>query len=366
MFSSKKKVQKKIRLISNRHHSARPRGKRIVFRADGSKKIGFGHLARSATLALELRKIGYEVLFLTSVLDKNVVNFLDSYKLDFMGLAPPSIDFAIYNHLNVMDMFGAVTTVLDSYTINDKYRKGLKDGEANIAVIDDVYKHYSYADVIINHNPSADSQCYKGFDGEVLSGTKYSLIDSKFASAKRTANDKPNIMVMMGGSDAGNQTGRVLKLLDSVDAEFRITALKGFYPDGDINKNLKHETEFIDASHDIPAIMAKCDAAVTAGGITTMELAASGVPFMLFLTNFRQLDNAKAWGNSGAGIYGGDTEKISDEEMLASLKLLISIKDRWPEMGDKGKQAVDALGATRVARKLDQLDSSKEKNLSGE
>jgi len=331
--------------------------KKIVIRADGSKKIGFGHLSRMAVLAGELVKLDYDLLFITTVLDENIESFFDDRDLKFISFSPPSIEKAVLKHHQIMKDFGANLTILDSYFVNDEYRKGLKEHGVKVVAVDDVYKHYSYADFVINHNPSADISRYDNFGGKILAGVSYALINNDFAKiGTNQKNEIPNILVMMGGSDAVNQTDRVVKILDEIDADFSITALQGFYSDKSNPTETKHKCDFVHGTYNVPLVFEQCDACITAGGVSTIELASAGIPFMTLLTNYRQLDNANAWERLGASVYGGDTEKISDDELKVSLKRFTSMQDEWESMGLKGRELVDGKGAERVAKRLAEFD----------
>ncbi|MDH5542987.1 MAG: UDP-2,4-diacetamido-2,4,6-trideoxy-beta-L-altropyranose hydrolase [Nitrospinota bacterium] len=334
--------------------------KRVLIRADGSKKVGFGHLVRTANLAQELIKAGWVVKFFTLMEenDKSPANFFELRNLKYRKELKTIHDPAKV-HLEEMKHFNCSITILDSYSVDDSYRHYLKKAGVTIIAVDDVYKHYSHSDIVLNHNPSADTSRYGDYRGKMLVGPTYSLISPRFSNIKRKLPSwlsPPNILVTMGGSDATDQRTRVVRILESMTEKFNITVVGGFYSarseTGKKGSGVKHKIEFIGKSDDFPAVVEKSDAAITAGGITTMELASAGIPFIVLLTDSFQLDNAKEWEKLGAGIYGGDTSKLSDEELREVFSRFIALNRKWVTMGLSGREIFDGKGAERAAQKI--------------
>ncbi len=329
---------------------------KIVFRADGSRVIGFGHLVRSVVLAQQLKKQGYDVLFLITVIDKNVANFFDYRNIKFMGFAPPSLAKMVYNHLNVMEMFGAEATILDSKMITQDYRRGLKAGGAKIVAIDDKYTACSDADAVINYNLNVDTSRYNQCTENLLTGPDYALVEKRFVEVKWNCDiEEPNILISMGGSDAQDQTDKVLRALDAVDENFRITLLRGLYVEGPKPSGLRHKCDVFEGVCDVPEIFSDCDAAITAGGLTTMNLAAAGAPFLVLLTSARHKDNSITWEKAGVGLHGGVATEMSEQEITVAIKKFFAIKTSWREMGLQGRKIIDGNGAERVALALDAM-----------
>ncbi|MEE8483504.1 MAG: UDP-2,4-diacetamido-2,4,6-trideoxy-beta-L-altropyranose hydrolase [Nitrospinota bacterium] len=331
-----------------------PDNKKIVFRADGSKKLGFGHLKRCAVLGKALKELGHEIFFLSAGADGAVESFFGAQGFTFKVVKASASRETVTEHLTYMGSLGSSVTVLDSYGVDDAYRAALKDAGNVVIALDDVYSHYYHADMVINHNPSADSSRYADFGGKILAGPHYALIDPAFGGVSRSGPSKapPGILVTMGGTDAKNQTRRVLDLLDSVEEDFHITVLGGFYAGLPDVKRLSHPSDVISSTNEMPLLMGKCDAAITAGGVTCMELACAGLPFLLLVTDEFQLDNAKAYHDSCAGIFAGAASEISDEMLLNAIGEFVRNTERWSAMAENGRQLIGANGAKRAAAEI--------------
>ncbi len=320
-----------------------------MFRADGSKELGFGHLVRSAVLAAAYRDKGFEPLFITAQADESVADFFTGRGIPFVQTPEPCGGAAARFHLETMREFGARATVLDSYALDDSFRRALKEGKALIAAVDDLYTHYSHADIVINHNPSAVALRYEGFEGLKFIGPRYALIDPRLASvrAAKKPEQQPYLLVLLGGTDNLNQMGRVLKALDAVEGDFAITAVGGRYPGAAVLK-LRHRNRFLSFTSELPELMVSCDAAVSAGGVTCMELAALGKPFLVLVTDRHQADNAEAYEARGCARRAGNAWEISDDDLAAALASFVAHKEQWPAMGDAGRMLVNPRGVHEV------------------
>ena len=320
----------------------------VVIRTDSSREKGFGHIVRCCALASALSAKGFNISFITAGSGAAACKYIAGH-----GFPCSSISGNVSEHIEKMRGLSARHTILDSYAVNDRYRLELKKAGFRIAALDDIYEHYSHADAVINHNPSADKTRYKDFSGALFLGTRYCLINTAFARTaerkKTPATDKPRILVTMGGTDPKKQLWRIVGILDSVEADFEITVVTGFYVSGGRPKELRHKVEVIGDTEDMAGVMARCDAAITAGGVTCMELACMALPFLVFLTDKHQKENALAWSNGGVGIYAGDAASMSDGEIASAVAGFISAKDEWPRMGEAGKAMVDGQGAKRAS-----------------
>ncbi|MBI5179108.1 MAG: hypothetical protein HZA04_07595 [Nitrospinae bacterium] len=323
---------------------------KVLIRADGSRKSGFGHLSRMAALSAAMERKGCRAVFITWGADDAVRGFLSSRGLAFIETPHAAGEDGARFHLKAMESCGAKLTILDSYQLDDPFRERLKEGGAVVAAVDDIYRHYSRADVVINHNPSADRARYADFSGRVLAGPQFALINQAFADCRPALS--PVVLVTLGGTDALAQTDRVLRLLDRVDEDFNILALAGSYSGGEVFSGLKHPLEIAPFTGDMPGLFSRCSAAITGGGITCMELACAGLPFLIVLTDEYQRENAETYARNGVAEYSGALWEKSDEELFASFSHFLSHPQAWGEMARKGRALVDGKGADRVAEEL--------------
>ncbi len=330
-------------------------GRKILFRADGSQKAGFGHLVRSSVLAHAFKAKGYEPLFLSYAPDEAVRGFLSARGFECIGTPHSAGEQGADFHAEAMDNTGASVSVLDSYKVDDAYRAKLKKHGAFIVAVDDIYAHFSHADAVINHNPSANPSRYSGFAGRLLHGSQYAMVGSSFSSCRIAASAEPAILVVMGGTDALGGLGRVLGLLDKVDGNFSVKAVGGYYGQSGLPSAFTHHCEILPFTNDMPSLVSQCSAAITAGGITCMEFACAGLPFLTLLADEHQRSNAEAYAASGVAAYAGAMWEKDDAALLGSFGSFLSASDKWPTMSANGRRMIDGKGPERIVSGLEPL-----------
>lgn len=104
--------------------------------------------------------------------------------------------------------------------------------------------------------------------------------------------------------------------------------------------------------------MRNCDIAITAGGTTIYELAATGVPFLCFsyaknqeaLTEY--ISRTEIAGYCGAFHHNPAETLGKMRQMMDELTANASIRRK---MHEKERKMVDGLGAVRIARLLTEM-----------
>ena len=177
---------------------------KIYIRADGSPKIGLGHIIRCFALAKMLK---------------------DSFSIKFVSMhIPEDIEttfitegFAVTKISKEEDFFdllkGDEVVVLDHYGLDSSYQKRIKKIGSKLVCIDDLHNKEFYADLIINHSPGIvpsdyNAQSYTKF----ALGPQYALLRPAFlksASAPKKIQKFENVLICFGGSDYTNLTKKV-------------------------------------------------------------------------------------------------------------------------------------------------------------
>ena len=101
--------------------------------------------------------------------------------------------------------------------------------------------------------------------------------------------------------------------------------------------------------------MKLCDIAITAGGTTTYELFASGIPSIMYTLADNQLDIAKTVSALGIIPWAGDVREdmtLCIENILKWIDIYSSDYQMRKEISAKMQSYIDGKGAERVARSL--------------
>src|SRR2546428_7754394 len=99
--------------------------------------------------------------------------------------------------------------------------------------------------------------------------------------------------------------------------------------------------------------MLRCDVAVTGGGQTTYELAATGTPAIAIKMADNQTGNVRGLSVRGTLVWVGDADDSDLEgKVTGALKDLANDKCKRDDMSRAGRALVDGLGTERVARAI--------------
>lgn len=101
--------------------------------------------------------------------------------------------------------------------------------------------------------------------------------------------------------------------------------------------------------------MKKCDIAVTAGGVTTYELCACGMPSVIYTLADNQLGIAKAFSDRKLLPWAGDVRQDVNECMVSvvsHLEILIENVDRQRHVSRRMQEMVDGKGCKRLVDEM--------------
>jgi len=187
------------------------RKRRIVFRADGNKEIGLGHIVRCIALA-SLLKHTFKLVFISNkLLEKQKALIAPICKL--IELESNDLHDELKELAAILDSNDIL--VIDGYFFDESYQLTVKQLVHKLVMIDDLIAIHCYAHLIINHGGECLKQNYRKEPyTKVLVGFDYLLVRQAFLnSAKKVITTKKAIQtafVCMGGADPLNITVKVV------------------------------------------------------------------------------------------------------------------------------------------------------------
>ena len=319
----------------------------LYIRADANKTIATGHVMRCLALADVLRKLSVETVFITADDDSGALIDARQYRRICLHTKWDDMESELPVLRKVLSDEGVTGLLVDSYMATPKYLKALKK-LVRVAYIDDMpmitEPWHIPCDVLVNYSAYSDTFPYRskyrhtklllGCDYAPLRACFFAESGNGFDARKRCDTGGESLkkaLIMTGGTD---RYGVSLYLAD---------ALPGRYPDthfifisGSLNTHYDEllkiadhfpNTEVLLNVSDLERYMLQCDLAVTAGGTTLYELAATRTPAVSFSFADNQLRNVEAFDRKGCIPYAGDVrdgmqgriEELFDE-MAASPK----------------------------------------------
>jgi UDP-2,4-diacetamido-2,4,6-trideoxy-beta-L-altropyranose hydrolase len=199
--------------------------KRVVFRADGNLKIGYGHFIRSLGIA-GIIKDEFECIFATkkpttyqiTEIKKNCSGFISLVDMD-----NNKDEFLTY--LKQDDI-----VVLDDYHFTTDYQLQIKQLGCKVVFIDDHNDKNYVCDALINNIPGFLPESFKKKEyTKLYLGTDYALLRKEFLNAKWRKMEKNSngIFISFGGADTYNISEKIIKYLNAIDSTFEINLLIG-------------------------------------------------------------------------------------------------------------------------------------------
>lgn len=347
----------------------------IIFRVDGSLEIGTGHVMRCLTLANEFKKKGHDVRFISRKTMGDMIELVESkgfivhplplIKKNLWGYIEKNWQEDANTTINILVNKRVKLLIVDHYSIDAKWENTLKPYVEKIMVIDDLANRKHSCDILLDQNYFVDKQtrylslipshCLQ------LLGPDYALIRDEFIdyiNLKRSIRDLKRLLLFMGGSDPTNETEKILKYILPIINEHRIivdVVVGGLNRRRDRIKDICSENKYLNYHcqiDNIAEIMFNADFCIGAGGATTWERCALGLPTATIIIAENQREITKDVSSYGACICLGDLGNITNERVQQVLLDVQANINKLNEMGDLCRTLVDGRGTSRVIKEI--------------
>lgn len=331
---------------------------RVVFRADVSRTIGTGHLRRCIALARQLSRQGAQtrLLLVGERPDWAGEAQLLGRELDEDDDAERTVQYCRDERADRL--------VIDRYGSSESYQRALLDAGLPWMQFDGAARVPMWADWVVSMSPAASESAYRALQrrehSRFLLGPAYAILREEFLEARTPRRARPVARELLLSFGGGDDRGVCLSCLEALHArvDMRVTILTGgFNPRlGEIrdwlNGHPALEVELCVDAADIARRMAQADIAITAGGTTTFEAAALGLPSLLVQIAENQRGNAQGWERLGTAINLGPLRTLDPARLRDELQSLAADAPRRQQMADRGQAHVDGRGAERLAHAL--------------
>ncbi|CEL28176.1 UDP-2,4-diacetamido-2,4, 6-trideoxy-beta-L-altropyranose hydrolase [Pseudomonas fluorescens] len=347
---------------------------RILIRADASPTIGSGHIARCLTLARVLRKQGSHVAFACRQLPGHRLDALSAEGFETFALPEfyPDEDpqQAIESMLPWQADIDALDLLLedhaefdwiivDHYGLDHHWQTAARRWAPRIAAVDDLATRRYSVDLLLNQNLSGLSDNYTPLLPEgcrTLLGPRYAMLREEFdCPAIDIKPEARRVLVNFGGFDAAMQTHHaMLALADFTELEVdfvagvdnpawaQMQALAQTRPNWRLHS-------FVSDFHQR---MTEADLFIGAGGGTSWERAALGLPTICIAVSNNQQVNGEVMAAAGAHVFMGAREQVSVTQLRDAIGFVAGNVYLRQSLAERSRQMVDGRGALRVAAAL--------------
>ncbi|EHJ06133.1 UDP-2,4-diacetamido-2,4,6-trideoxy-beta-L-altropyranose hydrolase [Marinobacter manganoxydans] len=359
----------------------------VAFRVDASTLIGSGHVMRCLTLADALAESGARCFFVMRHKPGNLESAVCSRGHQVLMLSsggaeqsasysedePPhagwlgeSWEADASDTLKALKGIELDWLVVDHYALDHRWESKVVGCCRRLMAIDDLADRKHQCDLILDQNLGRELHDYDGLvpiHAERLTGSDYALLRPEFSRARalsveeRKTREPGNILVSMGGVDAVNVTGDVLRVLDSIEvvASCRVTVVLGAacpHIDEVIEQaeSMRLDTRVVVNASNMAELMSQADLAIGAAGGSAWERCCLGLPSLLVVMADNQRPGAEALKRAGASLILGWPDAI--EETLPRAMHEVFAPGRLLEMSQNAAPICDGLGVQRVADAL--------------
>ncbi len=339
----------------------------FFIRADANKSIGTGHIMRCLSIAEEFRRRGEAVTFITA----------DNYSEEMIATKgfPVVCLHSIWNDLDreTESLVETIRTLhieillIDSYYVTDLYLRTIRK-YTKVVYIDDVDSFIYPVDLLVNYNMYANDLDYEmryrkaGFDTQFALGCGYAPLRTEFSNVHKTVKEKvSDILVTSGGTDNYNVAGNILDLLarqpwfEQLNYYIILGRFNLHIEDLKKKWGLHKNVHLLMNVSNISEYMKSCDIAVTAGGVTTYELCACGIPSIMYTLADNQLQIAQMASEKcfipWIGDVRGDMENCM-YNIILWLEELMADKENRERMSSKMQEIVDGNGCERLVAEI--------------
>jgi CMP-N-acetylneuraminic acid synthetase len=262
--------------------------KKICFHVIGNRKKGLGHVYRALSLADRI--MDHDIYFVVNEENQLAIQKIKSQ----------------YYKIKVCKKGEEIETILEGgpdLIINDvlntkvSFMKKLGRHKIKLINFEDLGKGSVYADVVINS--LYDEHPFLN-NGQLYSGIDYCCLRDEFfyTPPKKFSKEVKSIIILFGGTDPENLSGRIVRWLEEVSGNWKINLILGLgYSEEREKEIVRHvqksskKIEIIKDTDIISKYMQEADIAITAAGRTLFELTALAVPMIVIASNKKELSH---------------------------------------------------------------------------
>lgn len=320
----------------------------VVFRVDASSQLGTGHVKRCLILANELLERSVKVTFMSRNLPGNLLE--EMKELTSSVIALPKLDSKLsqldwykrYWEIDIAqciermkDMEGIDWLVVDHYGLDFHWEQRMRQRVKKIMVIDDLANRNHDCELLLDQNLLANME--NRYDGLLpkhavqLLGPSYRLLDKVYLRSQTVprSHTVKRILISFGGSDPTGETKKVLQAITMVRKKEILydVVIGSSNPDKPFILEHFGHLDGIRLYPQVPSLaplMLKADLAIGAGGVTTWERIAMGLPSITIETADNQHEVLNHLLQSGVIYHLGRGELVSVKQIAAALNRLLA------------------------------------------
>ncbi len=325
---------------------------RILFRVDGSRVMGMGHVYRSLAIAEALREGSRaEIAFLMSADHAEGIATISKSGYPVRVFRSGGLEALIDS---IRD-FAPSVVINDLPLVEDTYLRSLaRLGAITINLVDtlDDLEGVSRDAQFVISVMNEDRETPEGFYG----GPAFAILRRHFQGREKAIRDKPTkVLLTFGGADPQALTLKVAKALSPLSSEIEIVSIAGpAFPHRlmfqALQRTLGGNLPLVNGVDvQIADLMLDADVVLCSGGMSVYEIAALGVPGIVLAQNAKEDRRMREFSRFGTIEYLGLGVDVLESAVLEAVRRILLDKARRAAMSERGRSLVDGYGAARAA-----------------
>lgn len=322
---------------------------RVVFIFEAGKHLGVGHAMRCLTLADRLAAFGWQVQLAgfgetgPIVDDLSLGRFGNFFKLDDVDPTPLG--------------GGWQWLVVDHYGLSQPFEKHARQIAQNLLAIDDLADRDHEVDLLLDMTLGRRAEDYGSrvrSDTKMLLGPQYALIKPAYLKpvADRSDPKLQRLFVSLGGADPDNVTAKILLALAGSGLDLQVdVVLTRWMQHAATVQTLAMSLPWVKIHRDLPdlaTLMDQADLAIGAGGGTSWERCARGLPTLLVEIADNQRDVIAGLAAAGAAMSLGRPDSQMADRLIQLLREFRQNPARLQQLSAQALKICDGFGSSRV------------------
>lgn len=330
---------------------------RVLFRVDGGGEMGMGHVYRSLAAAEALVKLKptADICFLMRADRPEGAQYVSrkGYQVRVLPGDEASALPAIRD-------YSPNLIVNDLPSVNDAYLRSLaRLGASTVNFVDslaDIENPQEVAAVIVA--ALADEQVELE---DYYAGPAFAILREAFQKRSADIAERGRrVVVSFGGSDPQKLTLKALSALAPLTGtDLDLTAVLGpaFSHRAELDElltRLAYRPRILSQVEHMADILVNADLVLCSGGMTVFEIAALGRPGIVLCQNVKEEARMQRFARDGSILHLGLGTEVGEDVIRDRISQLLLDREARRRMSEAGTKLVDAHGATRVAKVMEE------------
>ena len=361
---------------------------KIALRTDASLQMGTGHAMRCLTLADALKAQGAHCHFISREHPGHLLEVIRQRghavtALPAGKLSPATENDSVQQPAHAAwlgcgwqidaQQTGAILAslqpdwlVIDHYALDQRWETALQPHYQKLMVIDDLADRAHCCDLLLDQNWFGDDsptryrnlvplhcKCYLG--------PEYALLKPEYAQLRELMPPRDGtvrrMLVFLGGSDATNQTSKVLEaLMEPGFARLQVDVVIGQnHPDVEgiaAQVAARPGSTLHQSLPTLAHLMSRADLMISAGGSTTWERMCLGLPAIVISVAANQTSTNVALMNAGYIDFLGEMNEVSVSNVADAVRHSLANAAMLKAQISLGQKLVSGIGAQVVCQQI--------------